>query len=78
MNRKRERQKYILTDLISDFIKTLTTFDTYYSRTKALNKYSSHPGYTETQLRRNLRGHNWVFFSHRPQCTVTLNSNFAI
>ena len=25
-----------------------------------------------------LRGHNWVHFVHRPQCTVTLNSNFAI
>ena len=23
-------------------------------------------------------GHNWVHCSHRPQCTVTLNSNFAI
>ena len=25
-----------------------------------------------------LRGHNWQHFAHRPQCTVTLNSNFAI
>ena len=25
-----------------------------------------------------LRGHNWVHFTHRLQCSVTLNSNFAI
>ena len=25
-----------------------------------------------------LRGHNWVHFSHRPQCTVTMNWNFTI
>ena len=25
-----------------------------------------------------LRGHNWVHFAHRLQCTVTLNSNFNI
>ena len=25
-----------------------------------------------------LRGHNWQHFAHRPQCIVTLNSNFAI
>ena len=25
-----------------------------------------------------LRGHNSVYFAHRLQCTVTLNSNFAI
>ena len=25
-----------------------------------------------------LRGHNWVHFVHRPQCTVTLNSDFSI
>ena len=25
-----------------------------------------------------LRDHNWQHFAHRPQCTVTLNSNFAI
>ena len=25
--------------------------------------------------RKVLRGHNWVLFPHRPQCTVTLNSN---
>ena len=25
-----------------------------------------------------LRGHNWQHFAHRPQCTVTLNSKFAI
>ena len=25
-----------------------------------------------------LRGHNWVHFAHRPWCTVTLNSKFAI
>ena len=24
------------------------------------------------------KGHNWVHFAHRSQCTVTLNSNFAI
>ena len=28
--------------------------------------------------RRGLRGHNWVHFAHRPWCSVTLNSNFAI
>ena len=26
----------------------------------------------------DLRGYNWVHLTHRPQCTVTLNSNFAI
>ena len=26
----------------------------------------------------DLRGHNWMLFAHRPYCTVTLNSNFAI
>ena len=26
----------------------------------------------------DLKGHNWVQFAHRPKCTVTLNSNFAI
>ena len=26
----------------------------------------------------HLRGHNWVFSPHGPQCTVSLNSNFAI
>ena len=26
----------------------------------------------------SLRGHNCVHFAHRPQCTVTLNSKFAI
>ena len=25
-----------------------------------------------------LRGHNWLHFAHRLECTVTLNSNFAI
>ena len=25
-----------------------------------------------------LRGLNWIHFAHRPQCTVILNSNFAI
>ena len=25
-----------------------------------------------------LRGHDWVHFAHRLQCTVTLNSNFTI
>ena len=25
-----------------------------------------------------LRGHNWVYFAHRPQRTVILNSNFVI
>ena len=25
-----------------------------------------------------LRGHSWVHFAHRVECTVTLNSNFAI
>ena len=25
-----------------------------------------------------LRGHNWVHFAHRLQCTLTMNSNFAI
>ena len=26
----------------------------------------------------DLRGHNRMYFAHWPQCTVTLNSNFAI
>ena len=25
-----------------------------------------------------LRGHNWVHFAYRPQCTVTFKSNFTI
>ena len=25
-----------------------------------------------------LRGHNWVHFAYSPQCTITLNLNFAI
>ena len=28
-------------------------------------------------VRRGLRDHNWVLFSHRPQCTVIFSSNFA-
>ena len=29
------------------------------------------------QVTTDFRGHNWVHFAYRPQCTVTLNSNFA-
>ena len=34
--------------------------------------------YVSIDYSSSLRGHSWVHFAHRLQCTITLNSNFAI
>ena len=43
-------------------------------RMSSLNT-NKHDKWQDNIRRAQLRGHNWMLSAHRPQCTVTLNSN---